>query len=321
MVRSPIAEAYLERLTDRDVLVLTSAAEHEQGPDRARHLLGSDPDRLERLLGSRQVFEAVFTDGSRGHELVGASPFLVFAVCVQRAVAELESATYVMDWIGPGRRAPVFDAARLREFTARGETRLFLAQLLASYTHVASGSVVTLTRRGLRRQRFSELDPVRLASLLDVVSDEERPGILRRLGDLALFLTGVFPDYVARRGFSEIEEGRLVRSGVYGPSARRPTRGLAVGRPGSTGGGEPARPIGTTLVQVGFPAGPGSCSRRHLDARRARRPIRGGSKDPGHDHGKVHLHRAGAPVRDARRLILPIGRGAVTTLGTSWKMP
>ena len=222
MVRSPIAEAYLERLTDRDVLVLTSAAEHEQGPDRARHLLGSDPDRLERLLGSRQVFEAVFTDGSRGHELVGASPFLVFAVCVQRAVAELESATYVMDWIGPGRRAPVFDAARLREFTARGETRLFLAQLLASYTHVASGSVVTLTRRGLRRQRFSELDPVRLASLLDVVSDEERPGILRRLGDLALFLTGVFPDYVARRGFSEIEEGRLVRSGVYGPSARRP---------------------------------------------------------------------------------------------------
>jgi hypothetical protein len=80
--------------------------------------------------------------------------------------------------------------------------------------------VVVATRRGWRRQRFSELDPVRLAGLLEVVSDAERPGILRRLGDLALFLTGVFPDYVARRGFGPVEEGRLLRAG--GMSGTRP---------------------------------------------------------------------------------------------------
>ena len=72
------------------------------------------------------------------------------------------------------------------------------------------------TRRGWRRQRFSELDPVHLASLLDVVPDAERPGVLRRLGDLALFLTGVFPDYVARHGFGPVEQGRLLRSSRAG---------------------------------------------------------------------------------------------------------
>ena len=111
--------------------------------------------------------------------------------------------------------------SNLREFMANAWHRLFLAELLASYTHVSSGSVVVRTARGIRRQRFSELDPVRLAALLDVVSDAERPGVLRRLGDLALFLTGVFPDYVARTGFGPIDEGRLLRAGGReGPRSR-----------------------------------------------------------------------------------------------------
>ena len=147
--------------------------------------------------------------------LLRASPFFVFALCVHRAAVELQSTSYVAEWVGASRRTPVFDVEQLREFLAVPHRRLFLVELLSSYTHVASGSIVQFTRRGIRRHRFSELDPVRLAGLLEVVSDEERPGILRRLGDLALFLTGVFPDSVARRGFGPIDEGRLLRSGHF----------------------------------------------------------------------------------------------------------
>jgi hypothetical protein len=76
---------------------------------------------------------------------------------------------------------------------------------------VQSGPV--WVRRGdrWRRQRFSELEPQRLAGLLDVVAEEEKPGIYRRLGDLALFLTGIFPDHSARP-LHPIEAERLVRS-------------------------------------------------------------------------------------------------------------
>jgi hypothetical protein len=137
---------------------------------------------------------------------------------------------------------PLFDVARLRDFMSSPWNLYFLSELLASYTHGSSGSVLVSTRRGLRRQRFSELDPVRLAGLLEVISEEERPGILRRLGDLSLFLTGVFPDYVARRGFAPIEQARLSRAGG-------PGKGSSAGSRPATFGGE-GTPVGL-LQQLG----------------------------------------------------------------------
>ncbi len=216
-----VTAAYLEHLTDGDLALLAAATEVDTPAREWRATLRSRRGGIEDLLRRPRLFEAVFGAAESGDPLIGVSPFLAFAVAVQRTAHDLASATYAAEWIGVGRRTPVFDVARLREFLARPWHCFFLAELLASYTHVSSGSVLVSTRRGLRRQRFSELDPVRLAGLLEVVSAAERPGVLRRLGDLALFLTGVFPDYVARRGFAPIERGRLVRAGNLAPPGAR----------------------------------------------------------------------------------------------------
>jgi hypothetical protein len=141
------------------------------------------------------------------------TPFLTFAVVVHRGWSDLRHAAYVEEWTGPRQRLPVLGGADLVDFLATSTRRLFLTELLASFTHVVSGITWVPTRRGLRKQRFSELDPVRLASLLDVVRDQERPGIYRRLGDVALFLTGVFPDHTETHALGPIAEGRLLRAG------------------------------------------------------------------------------------------------------------
>ena len=227
---SSVTTAYLQHLSARDLGLLIDTDDQLSRSRGAEQLSGAIPGVLEHLLSSAKVFDAIFVASDEQDPLLAASPFLVFAVAVHRATAQLDSATYVPEWLGLSRRAPVFDVVQLREFMASPWRRLFLAELLASYTHVASGSVMVPTRRGLRRQRFSELDPVRLAALLDLVSDAERPGVLRRLGDLALFLTGVFPDYIARRGFGPIDEGRLLRAGRSDsgrPSGRTSIRGVA----------------------------------------------------------------------------------------------
>jgi hypothetical protein len=117
---------------------------------------------------------------------------------------------------------PVLGAHSLAAWLEEPVRRLFLTELLASYTHVASGAVYVETRRGLRHQRFSELDPVRLAALLDVVDVSERAGIYRRLGDVSLFLTGVFPDHVAEHGFGPVASARLWRA-ARPSSDRRPS--------------------------------------------------------------------------------------------------
>jgi hypothetical protein len=212
-----VTTSYLEHLTDGDLAFLCqrdrgALSAHGGSTDDLRALVRGRRGGIEGLLGRRDTFEALFVADRGSGPLMLVSPFLAFAVSVQRTRVELSSATYVPEWVGVGRRTPVFDVPRLREFVSAPWRCFFLTELLASYSRVASGSVVVATRRGLRRQRFSELDPVRLAGLLDVVPEAERPGVFRRLGDLALFLTGVFPDYVGRRGLSSVDQARLLRS-------------------------------------------------------------------------------------------------------------
>jgi hypothetical protein len=107
---------------------------------------------------------------------------------------------------------PVFDAPELRDFLGSAARRLFLAELLTSFTRVTSGRYRVTVGGRARTRRFSELDPVRLAGMLDAVPEESRPGVYRRLGDVALFLSGVFPDYVAGQAFSPVNVARLLRA-------------------------------------------------------------------------------------------------------------
>lgn len=220
---SVLDAVYLEHFTATDLALLSPDGRNVPPVASRSQLLAGLNGSFDEILRSDRTFEVVFHSPEADDPLLFASPFLVFSVAVHRSAQQLETASYVSEWLGLNRRAPVFDVANLREFMADAWHRLFLTELLASYTHVTSGSVVVRTSRGVRRHRFSELDPVRLAGVLDVVSDVERPGVLRRLGDLALFLTGVFPDYVARTGFGPIDEGRLLRAGGRSSShAQRP---------------------------------------------------------------------------------------------------
>jgi hypothetical protein len=214
-----VTALYLEHLTEHDLALLCGSYHEDPRGGDLRGLVRSRRGGIEGFLGSREIFEAVFGAGPN-REVLRVSPFLVFAVAVRRAAHELNSTPFVPEWPGAGRRALVMDVPRLREFVSSPVHRFFLAELLASYARVASGSVLVATPRGLRRRRFSELDPVQLAGLVEVVENAERPGVLRRLGDLALFLTGVFPDYVARRGFGPVDQGRLLRVAAIGGTGR-----------------------------------------------------------------------------------------------------
>jgi hypothetical protein len=217
MDRALAAREYASHLTDADLSLLAGV---DAGPADAAALRG-DPAELLRRLEHPGAFRAVLGPDDR-RRAVSASPFLVFALLVRRAVAELASVDHVPERTGPRQRVPLFDAPALREFLAEEARRLFLAELLASFTRVASGRYRVRTGGRARTRRFSELDPVRLAGLLDAVPDAERPGVYRRLGDVSLFLTGVFPDYVTTRALGPVDAGRLLRiAGLPGPQRER----------------------------------------------------------------------------------------------------
>jgi hypothetical protein len=250
---------YADYLTRADLRLLARAV--GLSDDTVRGLAG-DPVAVEGLLADPRVFEAVFgpsapTPPASPEALVLVSPFLAFGVAVHRAVADLAAMDYLPERSGLRQRVPVFDTPELRDFLGSAERRLFLAELLASFTRVASGRYRVPSRWGgrtpdsdggagagtgagagawavwsgaagagsgsgggraggaggrSRTRRFSELDPVKLAGLIDVAPEESRPGIYRRLGDVSLFLAGVFPDYSAMHAFGPVDVSRLLRS-------------------------------------------------------------------------------------------------------------
>lgn len=231
--------AYADYLTEADLRLIAQAV----GASAAAVAeLAGDAAAIEGLLADPRVFSAVFGTVSPASPappaapevLVFASPFLAFGVAVHRAVADLAAMDYLPERSGLRQRVPVFDTPELRDFLGSAERRLFLAELLASFTRVASGRYRVPSRWGgsgpgaapgpgagsggrSRTRRFSELDPVRLAGLLDGVPDAERPGVYRRLGDVTLFLTGVFPDYAVAHALGPVSAARLLRAAQVSP--------------------------------------------------------------------------------------------------------
>ena len=136
MDRALAGREYASHLTDADLKLLAPAA-----PGDGAWLRG-DPAALLRLLENPATFGVVLGQGPgespRGWA-VQASPFLIFALLVQRAATELASAAHVPERTGLRQRVPLFDAPALRDFLADTARRLFLAELLASFTRVASG--------------------------------------------------------------------------------------------------------------------------------------------------------------------------------------
>ncbi|UWP85981.1 hypothetical protein [Dactylosporangium fulvum] len=198
---------YLEHLTDEDLRLLARSVGAD--PVRARELRGRPAELVEHFRDPR-LFRSVFGGDPAG--LVNVSPFFAFLVAVEQAAREISGARFVTERAALRQVVPVFDAPRLGQFLDDPMLRLFLAELLTSFVRVASGRYWIRTARGLRSQRFSELDPVRLAVLAEQAPAAAKPGVYRRLGDVSLFLTGVFPDYTQLHAFGPVDAGRLLRA-------------------------------------------------------------------------------------------------------------
>jgi hypothetical protein len=196
----------LEHLSDRDLRLISDAA----GIETTRAELRRSPETVHELLASPDLFQGVF--GEQRVVEVGVTPFLVFAALVHQAARDLGATPHFPEWIGTGRRLPVFDSSTLTDLVADAVRRFFLIEFLASFTSVASGTAWVRTARGYRKRRWSELDPVAMSQMVDLLPAPARVAGYRRLGDVALFLSGVFPDHTSRRPLGEMTRARLATS-------------------------------------------------------------------------------------------------------------
>ena len=168
---------------DRDEL----AADLRRRPWSIHDLL-SDPDLV------RSVREPVsLTDAT--------SPFVFFAVLTRLAADDLLSSSYVNDWVGPRSRLPVFDVEPVQEFVAAPGRVLFVARLLTSMVGWGSDPLPVSTT-----------DPWEVVTWLVAVDSDDRVVLLRRFGDLALFMAGVHADALGPAPLSASRAEQVGRS-------------------------------------------------------------------------------------------------------------
>lgn len=201
---------FVERLTEHDLEMLACLDDPPASTDDLRDRFRKDPEKLDEMLAQPRLYDLIFESSETGM-IAGLTPLLAFAVLVHKTMRDLGSASYVPEWVGAGERLPVFDVDSLRVFIDDMTRRYLLSEFLNSFTRISSGSVWVRTERGYRRRRYSELDPVGVAEMVDSLPTGQQPAGYRRLGDVTLFLTGVFPDHTARHPVTGMNRDRLAR--------------------------------------------------------------------------------------------------------------
>ena len=195
-------------------------------PEALKRLAREDPEFRAAMVGDRNLLDRVLSDEE---VFLHISPSLYFEILLRRSYHELETITYTEEREGRA-SIPVFDTPEVLEFMERPGVVEYMASMMASFTRIHSYTVPVRVRKGIRRRvRYNDMDIDSLVKFAANADPEQRFAYYKRIADVCLFLSGVFPDS-AQRGF-----GRMV--GGAGHSHDRKSadaedyRGLRAGRP------------------------------------------------------------------------------------------
>ena len=182
-------------LTETDLRFLVETVViNRRDYDRIMNLIRDKDDLLEPMLQDPKLIERLF---QREEDLVRVSPHFLFTVLLLQVRRDLEDTTYVQEVDFRGKRIPVFEAEAVTGLLADPLVREYLAEMLASFTRTNSGVIYWKERGAWHKRRFSDLDIDDMVDLALIIDPEMRPALYQRIADIALFLSGVFPDHLA----------------------------------------------------------------------------------------------------------------------------
>ena len=183
----------LPGLTDADLaFVVAQAAPGSSNPSRLADLVREDPEFRKALVGDEKVLERVLSDEE---VFLKVGPTLYFEVLLRGSYRELETAAYTVERSGRS-SIPVFDTSEVTELLLRDGVIEYLAHMLASFTRINSYVVPVRVRPGVRRRiRYNDMDVDSLIALCEQAGDHERFAFYKRIADVCLFTSGVFPGY------------------------------------------------------------------------------------------------------------------------------
>lgn len=186
----------LIRLIDSDLRFLVeTVATRRTDHERVIELVRDKEDFLEQMLDDPKLLDRLLNDDEA---LVRISPYMFFSILLREVRREFEKTGVVYEPESRGRRIPVFEAPAVLELLAKPEAREYLVELLCSFVRTNTGFVYWKERGTWHRRKFNDTDLDDMVALAGMVDAELKPRYLKRVADIALFLSGIFPDQATR---------------------------------------------------------------------------------------------------------------------------
>lgn len=182
------------RFTDADLeFLVETAAPEVSDKARLKKLISADEDLRNAFIEDEKTSQEILTDRE---PFVKISAKLYFEILLRKTRRELEGASHTIEKSG-SKKIAVFDTKEVVDLLSRKELLVYLADMLASFIKVENYTVFYPTEEGVWREfKFSDLDIDSLIVFSESVEEEYRLGFFKRIGDICLFILGLFPEYV-----------------------------------------------------------------------------------------------------------------------------
>ena len=182
--------------SDSDLAFIAGeSARDAPGREGLNRRLAEDEEFRKELIGDEKLLQRVVTDEEAFLHL---SPALYFEILLRNAARDMEALTHTMERAGR-QNIPIFDTDEVLGLLRQPQVLAYLAQMLASFTRIQSYVIPVRVRRGVRRRvRYNDMDIDSLKRFAAVADGEQRFGLYKRIADVCLYVTGVFPDYAMR---------------------------------------------------------------------------------------------------------------------------
>jgi hypothetical protein len=184
----------VQKWSHRDLrFIVETLVPERSDPEHVVDLLQDDEPLLDAMLQDDQLFQQLMTDEEI---FLSVTPEFFFKVLLLRARRDLEQELYTVERRHQ-QKVVLFDAQRVVDLLERPAVTDYLASMLASFTRINSVTIPIRIRPGIwRKIRVNDLDVDSLLRYAQILDEEHRFGIYKRVGDACLFLTGLFPEYV-----------------------------------------------------------------------------------------------------------------------------
>jgi hypothetical protein len=183
------------RLTESDLkFVVETVATKRRDHDHIISLVRDKDDLLEQMLEDPKLAERLINELE---VLVRISPYLMFSVLLRRVRRDLEGQPFVLERDAGGKRIPVFEAAQAGQLLGEPPLREYLAEMLCSFVRTNVAVLYRQEGRSWQKRKFSDMDMDDMIALCQLVESELKPRFYKRIADIALFLTGIYPDHAS----------------------------------------------------------------------------------------------------------------------------